>query len=195
MSSIIGHAATGAAVYLACNRLENKRSWWLFPAFVFVAICPDFDYFAIWLFKYRLTYPRISHSILFAVAMSLIVWWGTRHLVRRTSATAPFIAFLLAALSHPLLDLLVGVHPVPLLWPLPIQNVSAPGILPSAGRLDIGNYYLWRNLLIESVVLLPVLALLVALMRKVPIRIIARRALFIVPIWLIFLAWSLGLRR
>ncbi|MDR2208946.1 MAG: metal-dependent hydrolase [Azoarcus sp.] len=194
MSSIIGHAATGAAAYLACNRLENKRSWWLLPPFVFVATCPDFDYFAIWLLGYSAN-PRISHSILFAAAMALMVWWGTRHFARRTSATAPFVAFLLVALSHPLLDLLVGAHPLPLFWPLPNPDVSAPGILPSAGRLAIDNYYLWRNLLIESVVLLPVLAFLVALARKVPIRIIARRALYVVPIWLIFLAWSLGLRR
>ncbi|MDR0777358.1 MAG: metal-dependent hydrolase [Azonexus sp.] len=194
MSSIIGHAATGAAAYLACNQLGNKRSWWALPAFMFVAICPDFDYFAIWLFNYSAN-PRISHSILFAVAMSLLTWWGTRHLARRTSVTAPFVAFLLAALSHPLLDLLVGAHSVPLFWPLHNQDVSAPGILPSAGRLAIGNYYLWRNLLIESAVLLPVLTLLVALARKNPIRIIARRALFVVPVWLVFLAWSLGLRR
>jgi len=194
MSSIIGHVATGAAVYLACNRLENKRSWWLFAVFVFVTICPDFDYLAIWLLGYSAN-PRISHSILFAVVMSLIVWWGTRHLVKRTSATAPLVALLFAALSHPFLDLLVGAHPVPLLWPFPNQNVSTLGILPSAGRLAIGNYYLWRNLLIESVVLLPALALLVALARKVSIRIIVQRTLFIVPIWLIFLVWSLGLRR
>ncbi|MCL2161159.1 MAG: metal-dependent hydrolase, partial [Betaproteobacteria bacterium] len=169
-------------------------SWWVLPVFVFVAICPDFDYFAIWLFNYSAK-PRISHSILFAVALSLLAWWGTRRLFRRNSATAPLVAFLLAALSHPLLDLLVGVHSVPLLWPLPNQNVSLPGILPSAGRLAPGNYYLWRNLLIESAVLMPVLAFLVALARKVPIRIIARWALFVAPIWLLFLAWSLGLRR
>jgi membrane-bound metal-dependent hydrolase YbcI (DUF457 family) len=194
MSSIIGHVATGVAAYLASNRLENKRSWWLLVVFVFVAICPDFDYFAIWLLNYSVN-PRISHSILFAVVMSLMVWWGTRHLVKRTSATAPLVAFLLATLSHPFLDLLVGAHPVPLLWPLPNQNVSTLGILPSAGRLAIGNYYLWRNLLIESAVLLPVLAFLVAFARKVSIRIIARWALFVVPVWLIFLVWSLGLQR
>ena len=194
MSSIIGHAAAGVAAYLASNRFENKRSWRLLPVFVFVAICPDFDYFAIWLLNYSAN-PRISHSILFAVIMSLMVWRGTRHLVRRASATAPLIAFLLVALSHPFLDLLVGAHSVPLLWPLPNQNVSVPGILPSAGRLVISNYYLWRNLLIESVVLLPVFALLVALARKVSIRTIAQRTLFVVPVWLIFLVWSLGLRR
>jgi membrane-bound metal-dependent hydrolase YbcI (DUF457 family) len=161
---------------------------------VFLAICPDIDYFAIWLFAYSGN-PRISHSILFAVIVSLLAWMGTRRLAKRTSASAPFAALLLASLSHPILDLLVGVHSVSLLWPLANQDVSAPGILPSAGRLSPGNYYLWRNLLIESVVLLPVLAFFVALARKVPIRTIAQRALFIVPLWLVFLACSLGLRR
>ena len=194
MSSIIGHAATGAAAYLTCNRFGNKQSLWVLPVFAFVAICPDFDYFAIWLFNYSANL-RISHSILFTVIVSLLVWSGTRHPAVRTSANVPFVALFLAALSHPVLDLLVGVHSVPLLWPLPSQDVPVPGILPSAGRLALGNYYLWRNLLIESAILLPALALLVALARKVPIRTIARWALFVVPIWLVFLVWSLGLRR
>ena len=194
MSSIIGHAAAGAAAYLACNRLVNNRSWWALPVFTFLAICPDLDYFAVWLFGYTAN-PRISHSILFALVMSLLAWWCTRHLAKGTSTSTPFAALLLAGLSHPLLDLSVGAHSVPLLWPFPNQEVSAPGVLPSAGRLALGNYYLWRNLLIESAILWPVLALFVALARKVPIRSIACRALFVAPIWLFFLAWSLGLRR
>lgn len=193
MSSIVGHAATGIAVYLACNRLGDRRSLWALPVFAFGAVCPDFDYFAVWLFHYS-ALPRISHSILFAVAVSLMAWWSTRHLVKRTSANVPFVALLLASLSHPILDLLVGAHSVPLLWPLP-REVSAPGILPSAGRLAFGNYYLWRNLFIESAVLFPVLAFSVALVRKIPARTIGHYVLFIGPIWLAFLALSIGLSR
>lgn len=194
MSSIIGHAATGIAVYLARNRLGDRRSLWALPVFAFAAICPDFDYFAVWLFHYP-AQPRISHSILFAAAVSLAAWWGTRRFAERTSANVPFVALFLASLSHPVLDLFVGAHSVPLLWPLPCREVSAPGILPSAGRLAFGNYYLWRNLIIESAVLFPVLAFSVALARKVPARAIGRYALFIAPIWLAFLVLSLGLRR
>lgn len=194
MSSIVGHAAAGVAAYLACNQGGDRRSLWALPVFAFVAICPDFDYIAVWLFDYSAS-PRISHSLLFSVTVSLLVWLGTRSPARHTPANVPFVALLLTALSHPILDLLVGAHPVPLLWPLPDQDVSVPGILPSAGQLALGNYYLWRNLLIESVILFPALGLFVALARQLPIRAIARWALFIAPVWLAFLAWSLELRR
>jgi membrane-bound metal-dependent hydrolase YbcI (DUF457 family) len=195
MSSLIGHTAAGAAACLACHqRLENRHFRWVLAAFVLVAICPDFDYFAFWAWGYSAN-PRLSHSILFAVATALLAWWGMRRLAGPGSAAVPFAMLFLAALSHPLLDLLVGVHAIPLLWPLPNPDVSARGILPSAGRLAIGNFYLWRNLLIESAILLPVFALWVALARKFAIRLITRWSLFVAPVWLAGLVWSLGLQR
>ncbi len=69
-----------------------------------------------------------------------------------------------AGLSHVLLDLLVGVTPAALVWPFSRATVRlAGGILPSAGRLSLGNPYLYRNLLIEAGVLLPILGMAILL--------------------------------
>jgi membrane-bound metal-dependent hydrolase YbcI (DUF457 family) len=180
---------------MAYNRLGDRRALPVLPAFVLLAICPDFDYFAIWLFHANPA-PRVTHSLLFGLASASLVWLCIGGLRQRHLAKAPFPGLLIASLSHPLLDLLVGAHPVPLLWPLNAPDVSLPfGLLPSAGRLALGNYYLWRNLMIELMVLLPVLSVLVALARRTPRRAIAVRALVIAPVWLVFVIWSVGLQR
>ncbi len=60
------------------------------------------------------------------------------------------------------MDLLVGVHPMPLFWPLNSNLIVLPfGVLPSAGKLNIFNHYFWRNLVIESGVLLPIITFFV----------------------------------
>lgn len=195
MSSIVGHAATGAAIYLAHGRLGDRRGLWALSAFVFLAICPDLDYLAIWLF-HAVPAPRITHSALFGLGTASLVWWVIEHARRVPRAQTPFPGLLAAGLSHPILDLLVGAHPVPLLWPYPEPDLALPfGVLPSAGRMAWGNYYLWRNLLIELAVLLPALTLFVALARRAPARTIAIRALAVAPVWLVALVCSVGLQR
>ncbi len=68
---------------------------------------------------------------------------------------------ILAALSHLVLDLLVGVTPLPLLFPLSKIPFKLPwGILPSAGKIALNNYYFYRNLLLEMGVLLPIFILI-----------------------------------
>lgn len=71
----------------------------------------------------------------------------------------------------------------------------ALGLLPSAGRLSLDNYYLWRNLLIELGILVPLFGLLVALARGTAPRLLARSAAFVIPLWLAMLAWSVSLQR
>lgn len=195
MSSLLGHAAAGVAFYLANNRLNDRQAIRALPVFVFLAICPDLDYLSIWLF-HAVPAPRITHSAAFGLASASLVWMSTGHLRQKHLARLPFASLLAASLSHPILDLLVGAHPVPLLWPLPDPDLSLPfGVLPSAGRLSLGNYYLWRNLLIETVVLWPLLALVVALARRIPLRSIANWALAAAPVWAVFVIWSVGLQR
>ena len=195
MSSFIGHALAGAAAWLACNRLDDKRALRALPVFVLLAVCPDFDYFALWLFDYRI-WPRFSHSLLFGLVTATLAWWLCGPWRKAGVARSPLLALAAASLSHPLLDVLVGAHPVALLWPLPNPDVALPiGILPSAGRLQLGNYYLWRNLLIELSILLPVMMLAVALAKRLPARKIALWAAIAVPVWLPFVAWSVQLRR
>lgn len=191
MSSLAGHTATGVAVFLACSLRQQVLPRWAVLPFVFLAVCPDVDYFAVWVFEYAAT-PRITHSLLFSIVATLLVWGAFRWTV---SLQLPRLALLAASISHPVLDLLVGAHPVPLLWPLGVA-VSVPiGLLPSAGALALGNYYLWRNLIIELGVLLPVLALIVGLCRQVPTCQIRAWTLRLIVPWGAFAAWSISLAR
>lgn len=198
MSSLIGHAAAGATAFLATYRLHDAQARPLLPVFALLAICPDFDYFALWFF-HAAAETRFTHSLLFCVVVATIA-----AIVLRRSGShrpnalhgMPAFALFAAALSHPTLDLLVGAHPLPLLWPLAEPDVSAPiGLLPSAGRPSPSNPYLWRNLAIELGVLLPVFAAMIGIARGVSLRILVRWALPITPVWLAFLAWSVGLQR
>ncbi|HEY0063387.1 MAG TPA: metal-dependent hydrolase [Telluria sp.] len=191
MSSIVGHASAGVAVYLCRARLTDARAAAGLPLLVLLAIAPDFDYLAYWLFHLDFQ-PRFTHSLAFCLALSVLAWGLTTPARRAAPAFPGLLACAIGACSHVLLDLLVGVHPVPVLWPLPLPEWSAPfGILPSAGRMRLTNLYFWRNLLIECGVLLPLYALLVALMRDVPVRRLGRHALLLGPLWAAFLVWSL----
>lgn len=195
MSSIVGHGLAGVAVYLACNRAGDRRALWALPAFVFLAVCPDLDYLAIWWWHAQPTL-RLTHTLPFAMAASLLMWALTARLRTKSLANVPFPALLLASVSHPLLDLLVGAHGLPLLWPFSDRQVALPfGLLPSAGRLTLGNYYLWRNLLIELGILAPLLGFLVAVARGTAPRVLVRNAAFVLPLWLAMLAWSVSLQR
>jgi inner membrane protein len=189
MSSLIGHVAVGAALYLghAGSRAPYPRM--ALPVLVLLAVLPDFDYFAFWFFGID-TNPRFTHSLAFAMGASLAAWGLLEKLVEPASRL-PLAALLMASGSHALLDLLVGVHPVCLLWPLPLPELQFPfGLLPSAGQPRPTNFYFWRNLLIESAVLFPVLACFVAYKRNVPRRTLLMWCACVLPLWLASLAWS-----
>jgi inner membrane protein len=191
MSSIAGHAATGVAAYLCCNRWKDPRSRWAVVPLVFLAVCPDLDYLAVWLVSYNAT-PRFTHSLAFGLAAALLVRLIAR---RRKAAQLPAAWLMVASVSHPLMDLLVGAHPVPLLWPL-AADVSIPaGVLPSAGALAPDNVFLWRNMLIELGILLPVFALAVAVSRRTAFARVAAWTTGILPVWAAFVVWSVTLTR
>jgi len=188
MSSLIGHLSAGVAVCLGHSRWSNKKARCLLPLFALLAVLPDFDYFAWWFFKVGLV-ARFTHSLVFCLTASALAWM----LLRPWHGGRPrtLVALSLASCSHLVLDLLVGVHPVPVFWPFPVPEVESPiGLLPSAGRLDPANFYLWRNLLIECCVLFPAFALLVAAARTVPLRVVLRKGAILLPIWVAFLIWS-----
>jgi hypothetical protein len=178
-------------MYLCCNAKQRGSSRWAAVPFVALAVGPDLDYFAVWFFDYAAD-PRFSHSLLLAVGAALFV---KLTLARSVTANLKLRWLLAAGMSHPLLDLLVGAHPVPLFWPLD-GGVSIPaGVLPSAGSLAFGNFYLWRNLLIELGVLGPVFALLIAVSGRLRFRELAGWMLLVLPAWAAFLTWSIALGR
>jgi len=83
-----------------------------------------------------------------------------------------------APLSHVFLDFLVGVHKNPILWPFSDKLYSLNhGILPSAGRLSFGNYYFWRNLVVELGILIPMIAVI-----SPTVRVLVGRSGFFVSI-------------
>lgn len=196
MSSLLGHATAGAAIYFSHKRLDSSRSRWLLPLFILLAILPDFDYLGVWLFKLS-PEPRVSHSLAFCLAAAAVVWLLTARVRRGIPDPPKFSAFALASLSHLPLDLLVGAHPLSLFWPFSYGGVASPvGILPGmVHMLSIANGYLWRNLLIEGVILLPLFYVAVALSRGIAFRALLPRALFLAPFWLACLVWSMGLER
>jgi hypothetical protein len=191
MSSIAGHAAAGITAYLCCNRGRTASSRWALAPFAFLAVCPDLDYLAVWLIHYDAT-PRFTHSLAFGMGTALLVHWAAR---TSTNARLPLGWLMAASASHPVLDLLVGAHPVPLLWPFGAELAVAVGVLPSAGAPSLGNYFLWRNLLIELGVLFPVFALMVAVSRRVSMGRLVAWAACVAPVWGLFLGWSLSLVR
>lgn len=191
MSSILAHATAGITAYLCSNTWADKRSRWALTPFMFLAICPDLDYVAVWWFDY-VPDPRFTHSVLFALVAAVAV-----HAATRSSRTArfPTIWLIAAATSHGILDLLVGAHAMPLSWPLPAEIQVPIGILPSAGALKIGNYYLWRNLVIELGLMLPVYTAMVLLWRGAVRRWHRVMAMTLSPAWIGLLVWSVSLSR
>ena len=143
---------------------RSLAGMWL-ACLVVAAVAPDLDYVVPWLDKGHYGGLRISHSLMFGLwtpgILALALWqWGIRGAVLMAMVTQ----VIAAGLSHLVLDLLVGVSPLPVLWPLSESAWRLPfGLLPSAGKLQWGNYYLYRNLWIELGVLLPLSACAVTL--------------------------------
>lgn len=191
MSSFVGHALAGATIHYSRQRSSGPPARWGLLLLIALAVAPDLDYLLLWLWGLDF-HPRISHSLVCCLLLSMVLWLSCEPLRRRDLHPPGLVAMSLATCFHLVLDLAVGIHGLPLLWPLPLAEISSPlALLPSAGRLRVDNFYLWRNLLIEMGVLLPISALCRALTRRVPWQVIARNASWLVPLWSLFVAWSL----
>ena len=158
MSSFIGHSLAAISTYSVEKQPPslNKIYWlgWL----IIIASAPDIDHIVRTL---HLTSQhqdiRITHSIL----LSLLLPFGTIVVLTLLGCKGRSLIFrsqqvILAGFSHLVLDLLTGVNKLPLLWPFSNEIFKLPfGILPSAGGVNLFNYFLYRNLLIEIGVLAP----------------------------------------
>ena len=175
MSSFIGHTVAAVAVYAATDRKSPKGLafasdrhnklqsrllwlWWL----IVIASLPDLDYVVKVWHSNNNAGLRITHSLAFvaiAPIITIVVLFFAK--VRGEQLLWRSLQLILAALSHLLLDLLVGVTALPLLFPAIDIPYKLPfGILPSAGKIDLNNYYFYRNLKLEMGVLLPLLSLI-----------------------------------
>jgi len=155
MSSIIGHALIGATIGKNSFSGDRKHEIYVCLLFSALSISPDFDYLPTWFFGIDME-PRYSHSILFALAISSPVLILRNYLLGGLLKNISVYLILMASLSHVLLDFFVGVHKNPILWPIDSELYAFKyGLLPSAGKLDIRNYYFWRNMAIEIGILGP----------------------------------------
>jgi inner membrane protein len=165
MSSFMAHSWTGFITYAATRPWQLAQrspvamvSWWRPLALILLASAPDVDYLFPGL---RITSGhqtlRTTHSIAFVllIASGAI---GCAWLFGKRGHHWKILSWqiLIASYSHLFLDLCTGVMPLPLLYPLSNATFRLPfGILPSAGRIQLHNYFFYRNLLIEIGVLLP----------------------------------------
>lgn len=189
MSSFIGHSLIGFSI----SRLKSKKIGWAIY-FMFLACLPDMEYILEWIFGYKAE-MRWGHSIFFIMVALLVC-----ALFLKILKVQPFKLLVgltaLSLLSHLILDYFVGVYHNPLLYPLISTGFASPiGLLPSAGKLDLDNYYFWRNLIIELGILLPIVLSIRIYLKRAVIRRPYLKALLILMISIPFLIWSISLSR
>ena len=160
MSSFIGHSLVAYSLFSLDQWRRASSRWravWL-GWLVVLASAPDIDYLVPALASPAHQGRRITHSIALSMALPLFSI-GVLYFVKGLKSRRRLLSVcaVLAGLSHLVLDFLVGVTPLPLLWPLDSAAFASPvGLLPSAGRIQLSNYYLYRNVLIEVGVIAPV---------------------------------------
>jgi len=156
MSSIFGHALIGAALGDNVKAKSKAEKIFICLFFVVLSICPDLDYLPTWFLGLEME-PRYSHSIAGLIAIGIIGLAFKKYIFSNQLRNASLVLIFAAPASHVMMDFFVGVHRNPVLWPINSGLYAFEhGILPSAGKLDIGNYYFWRNLAIEFGILIPV---------------------------------------
>ncbi len=165
MSSPIGHSLAALTIAMSLTQNSHRSTWlrfiwslWL----IVIALTPDLDRFLPFFSPTAHNGLRVTHSIFFSQTLPLVTiiilyFSGIRKQVWRDLSSQA----ILAGLSQIVLDMLVGVFPLPLFWPVSSQTFRLPfGVLPSAGALSFTNYYFYRNLLIELGVLGPIALLI-----------------------------------
>lgn len=146
MPTIISHAAIpiAAAVALGSTSIPTR----LVVAGVLASVSPDFDIVA---FKLGIAYADsfghrgASHSLAFALVLALLAAAGGPLL--RASRLTAFCFVLVAAASHPLLDMLTnGGLGVALFWPISEQRWFAPWQVIEVSPIAVRRVFSERGL-------------------------------------------------
>ena len=90
------------------------------------------------------------------------------------------------------------MHPSALFWPLSREVYTSPvGVLPSAGALDLKNFYLYRNLIIEIGIFVPIYLSISLLIWRFPRRLVTRAftLVFLLGVAVTFVTIAVGLSR
>jgi hypothetical protein len=199
MSSFVGHSLAAVSIYTLSDYpiTPLKRRLWL-GWLVVLACAPDIDYLIPALRLGSDPIVRITHSIFGSLLLPLLtivilVWRGFRD----QSLAIRSRQVIAAGLSHLVLDLLVGVTPLPLFWPFSFDLVHLPfGILPSAGRIDLHNPLLYINLYIELGVLVPLVIVAYLIYRHRIANMIQKViSVGLIALSLSFMLWASNLSR
>ena len=196
MSSFIGHGLIAITAFKYGDKENNGRSGFIWLSWLILcALLPDIDYLFTALQSTNNNGIRITHSIALSLILPIITIIFILFKNGWKDIKVSSIQVTTAGLSHLILDMMVGVTPVPLLFPLSNMAIKPPlGILPSAGGLNISNYYFYRNLIIELGILSPICYLLLILRNGVS-EINKFRITILLTIFLCCLIWSLNLNR
>ena len=195
MSSFIAHSLVGFAVGEQRGTGSTlKESIFISLFFIFLACSPDIDYLIAYLRGEGMS-MRYTHSVGFVFLVSLLALFFRNFVFRKTLYSIPVFLFFLAPLSHLTLDFFVGVYASPYLYPFSSSTFTSPlGVLPSAGRINIHNFYFWRNTLIELAIFIPVVVFWVPKFRR---YILKYRAvtLLLISLFLVGIVIGVGLER
>lgn len=201
MSSFIAHSLAALSVYTSETKpaLPSIQKFWLIWLII-IASAPDIDYIfaALRVMTNSGERIRVTHSLVFSLILPIatflvLIILGYRENILNNLSKQAFIA----AFSHLALDSLVGVSRLPLLWPFSTQSFKvAFGILPSAGKLNIFNYFLYRNTFIEIGILVPLVYCTYLISHKFSAsRIQKVRIVGLLLISICFIFWSVSLNR
>ncbi|WP_299407662.1 hypothetical protein [Acaryochloris sp. IP29b_bin.148] len=161
MSSLIGHSLAGLTVGITNQQSRFLATSWARLLWIFwlvvIEIAPDLDYVVPFLHPSANAGLRITHSLSCALLLPTLTVIGLRGWgCDRKSLFHATAQLAVASLSHMGLDLVVGVTALPILWPISNHVFKLPfGLLPSAGKPSLSNYYFYYNLGIEMGALVP----------------------------------------
>ena len=166
MSSFLAHAMVGFSLSTHKKRATITEMMFVSLFFILLAWSPDIDYLINYLGEESMPI-RYTHSIGYISIVSLVAIFFRNILFKKYLYHIPIILFFFASASHLLLDFCVGVHGNPYLYPFSSDVFVAPfGILPSSGRIDIHNYYFWRNMGIELTIFMPIVLFSINSLRR-----------------------------
>jgi membrane-bound metal-dependent hydrolase YbcI (DUF457 family) len=170
MSSFVAHSLVGFTLGKQRETATLKETIFISFFFIFLACSPDIDYLIIYLRGESMPI-RYTHSIGYIFLIFIFALLFRNFIFRKSLYPIPIYLFFLAPASHLLLDFLVGVYANPYFYPFSSSTFIFPfGILPSAGRINIFNYYFWRNIFIELAIFIPLISFLVPNFRKYIMR-------------------------
>ena len=195
MSSFIGHGLAALTIGKIFEAKTPANSPYIWRGFLILcAFAPDIDYLVDSLNLKNNDELRITHSIGFCLILPVLTMLVLAFIDRKNMLWGGLQAFL-ACSSHLLLDLLVGGrYPDPLLYPFSSRVIGlGNGILPSAAKISLFNFYFYRNSLIECGILIPAFLIILHGVEKIKLN----KFIFVglSGIFLFFLIISLRLSR